>query len=90
MLFSDKILYEDNDGDGIPNKDGLYPDEPFDDRFMIVDDYNYEPSIDFVDEHYENSKECYDRLNINDTSVADIHLAHAWMVLSHYAYKNDD
>ena len=88
--FSDKILYEDNDGDGIPNKDDPYPDEPFDDRFMIVDDYNYEPTVDFVDEHYENSKECYDRLNINDTSVADIHLAHAWMVLSHYAYKNDD
>ena len=27
--FSDKILYDDNDGDGIPNKDDPYPDEHF-------------------------------------------------------------
>ncbi len=54
-------MYEDNDGDDIPNKDDPYPDEPFDDRFMIVDDYNYEPSIDFVEERYKNSQECYAR-----------------------------
>ena len=57
--FSDKILYDDNDGDGIPNKDDPYPDEPFDERFEIVDDFNYEPSIDFVDRHYKRSQECY-------------------------------
>ncbi len=47
--FSDNFLYEDNDGDGIPNKDDPYPDEPFDDKFMIVGDYNYYPEIDFMD-----------------------------------------
>lgn len=57
--FSDKVLYADNDSDGIPNKDDPYPDEPFDDRFEIVNDYNYEPTIDFVEERYKRSQECY-------------------------------
>ncbi len=61
--FSEKILYEDNDGDGIPNKDDPYPDEPFDDRFMIVDDYNYEPTIDFVEKHYNYGLQCYNSRN---------------------------
>lgn len=60
--FSDKILYDDKDGDGIPNKYDPYPDEPYDERFEIVSDYSYEPSIDFVDRHYKNSQECYDSM----------------------------
>lgn len=46
--FSDKVLYADNDNDGIPNKDDPYPDEPFDDRFKIVDSYFYHPIINFM------------------------------------------
>ncbi len=46
--FSDKILYDDKDGDGIPNKHDPYPDEPFDERFEIVDDYGHFPIMDFM------------------------------------------
>lgn len=46
--FSEKILYHDDDGDGIPNKYDLYSDEPFDDRFEIVDDYEHFPIMDFM------------------------------------------
>jgi hypothetical protein len=46
--FSDKILYEDNDGDGIPNKDDPYPDVKFDERFEIVSDYSHFPIFDFM------------------------------------------
>ena len=38
--FSEKLLYADNDGDGIPNKDNLYPDEAFDERLMIAEIFN--------------------------------------------------
>ncbi|MBR1431453.1 dockerin type I domain-containing protein [Ruminococcus sp.] len=58
--FSDKILYEDTDGDGIPDINDPYPNKPFDNQFEIVADYNYEPNIDFVDRHYYNSQNCYD------------------------------
>lgn len=57
--FSEKIMFEDNDGDGLANKDDPYPDEPFDDRFEIVSDYSHEPTVDFVDERYKKSQECY-------------------------------
>lgn len=57
--FSDKILYNDDDGDGIPNKYDPYPDEAFDERFEIVNDYSYEPSIDYVERHYQKSQDCY-------------------------------
>lgn len=46
--FSDKILYEDTDGDGIPNKDDQYPDIKFDERFEIVSDYSHFPIFDFM------------------------------------------
>lgn len=59
--FSDKLLYADNDNDGIPNKDDLYPDEPFDDRFKIVDDYLYYPVIDFM---------LYSKLGTGDTEFS--------------------
>ena len=57
--FNDKILYEDNDGDTIPNKNDPYPDEAFDDRFMIVNDNNFVPTIDFVEKHYNYGINCY-------------------------------
>lgn len=41
--FSSKILYADDDGDGIPNKDDPYPNKKFDERFEIVQDYNISP-----------------------------------------------
>ena len=46
--FSDKILYKDTDGDGIPNKDDPYPNKKFDERFEIVDDYGHFPIMDFM------------------------------------------
>ena len=60
--FSEKIMFEDNDGDGLANKDDPYPDEPFDDRFEIVSDYSHEPTIDFVEKRYQNSQSCHDSL----------------------------
>lgn len=60
--FSDKLLYDDSDGDTIPNIYDPYPDEPFDERFEIINDFNYEPSIDFVDERYKNSQACYNTI----------------------------
>lgn len=59
--FSDKVLYADNDNDGIPNKDDPYPDEPFDDRFEIVDNYLYYPIIDFM---------LYSKLGTGDTEFS--------------------
>ena len=57
--FSDKILYADNDNDGIPNKDDPYPEESFDDRFEIVNDYRITPKVKFVEEEYIKSKADY-------------------------------
>ena len=57
--FSDKVLYADNDNNGIPNKDDPYLDEPFDDRFEIVNNFDYVPKVDFVEERYKRSQECY-------------------------------
>ncbi len=73
--FSDKVLYADNDNDGIPNKDDPYPDEPFDDRFEIVNNFDYEPTINFVEERYQNSQNCYSsipKLDNNDTIIFNI------------------
>lgn len=70
--FSEKLLYADSDGDTIPDIYDPYPDEAFDERFEIVNDFNYEPSIDFVNERYKNSQECYNTilpLNENDTML---------------------
>ena len=62
--FSDKILYDDNDGDGIPNKDDPYPDEPFDERFMIVVDYDsIIPESGFVNKAWSQSETCYGSLD---------------------------
>ena len=52
--FSDKVLYADNDG--IPNKDDPYPDEPFDDRFEIANNFDYVPKVNFVETHYSHGK----------------------------------
>ena len=87
--FSDKLLYDDSDGDTIPNIYDPYPDEPFDERFEIINDFNYEPSIDFVDEHYKNSQECFDTLNINDTIFKDGYYCNIMIMLSYMAYPHD-
>ena len=49
----------DGDGDGLlDNKDPI-PLKPFDDRFVIVKDYNYVPDLNFVREHKTISDMCY-------------------------------
>ena len=75
--FSDKILYEDNDGDTIPNKNDSYPDEAFDDRFMIVNDNNFVPTIDFVEKHIQVGQQCAYTVF---PSPADLAKKHFWVV----------
>ena len=59
LPFSDSLLRKDSDGDTIPDADDPFPDEAFDSRFEIVNDYNYVPSVDFVEEHYNYGTKCY-------------------------------
>ena len=49
-----------SDTDGIGDAEDSEPLTDFDDRFIIVDDIYYEPSIDFVDERYQASQNCYE------------------------------
>lgn len=49
----------DTDGDGVWDKDDGNPLHCFDQRFMIVDSYEYIPKSDFVERHYKNGLECY-------------------------------
>jgi len=56
--FSEKIMFADNDKDGLANKDDPYPDTPFDERFEIVSDYNNIPTINWVEEHIEFGEKC--------------------------------
>lgn len=50
---------EDSDGDGVWDKDDGNPLHCFDQRFMIVDSYEYIPKLDFVERHYQNGLKCY-------------------------------
>lgn len=50
---------DDSDNDGLYDDEDPEPLEPFDDRFMLVDDFNYVPSIEFVDRHLYKGQECY-------------------------------
>ena len=56
--FSDKILYKDTDGDGIPDVNDPYPNKAFDDRFEIIDDYYSIPTINWVENHVKVGEEC--------------------------------
>lgn len=49
-----------SDTDGIGDAEDSEPLTDFDNRFVIVDDIYYEPSIDFVDERYRASQNCYE------------------------------
>ncbi len=60
LPFSDRLLRKDSDGDTIPDVDDPFPDEAFDNRFEIVDDYNHVPSVDFVEKHYNYGSKCYE------------------------------
>lgn len=88
--FSDKLLYADSDGDTIPDIYDPYPEKAFDERFEIVNDFSYEPSVDFVDEHYKNSQECFDKLNVNDTILEDSYYCSLMIMISYMAYPHDD
>lgn len=48
------------DMDGYDDANDANPQKQFDQRFFAVDDYNYIPTIDFVERHYSNGKDCYD------------------------------
>jgi len=43
--FSDKILYEDSDGDSIPDKHDPYPNKPHDECFKLVDSMEHIPKL---------------------------------------------
>ena len=60
-IISDPTL-KDSDNDGVCDKDDGSPLHCFDQRFMIVDSYEYIPSSDFVERHYQNGLECYSSL----------------------------
>ena len=49
----------DSDGDGNIDSIDKSPMIPFDTGFIEVSDISYEPSIDFVNERYQNSQDCY-------------------------------
>lgn len=83
--FSDKVLYADNDNDGIPNKDDPYPDEPFDDRFEIVNDYNYVPKVDFVETHYSHGEKCYCDLSRQILSESELGIADTAIRYAYFA-----
>ena len=61
--FSDKILYEDTDGDGIPNKWDASPNDPIDDHFKVISDYssiNYRDLLSYgYEDKLEESKNTY-------------------------------
>ena len=51
--FSDKILYEDTDGDGICDKHDPKPDKPHDESFTLVDSFNHIPKLGSPDHPYD-------------------------------------
>ncbi|WP_019680607.1 dockerin type I domain-containing protein [Ruminococcus flavefaciens] len=63
--FNDKILYDDTDGDGIPDVNDPYPNKPHDPCFKIVDSFNHIPKLGSSDHPYDpeyvkaNEKELY-------------------------------
>lgn len=51
--FSSKILYDDDDGDGIPNKDDKSPTEPIDDHFRVIDNIDALEINDLISDNYQ-------------------------------------
>lgn len=83
--FSEKLLYADNDGDGISDFYDPYPDEPFDERFEIVESLEHIPQVKFTEEHYQRSLDCYDSIeDVPELYAADDDLV-ALMFLSFLA-----
>lgn len=50
---------EDGDGDGLIDIHDNKPLVTIDERFMHIDKYSFEPTINFVTEHKKNSDNCY-------------------------------
>ena len=67
--FSEKIMFEDNDGDGLENYKDKSPDDPLDDHFKVIDTYDYNIENLISDEYQaviEHGKQIYDSEE-NDT-----------------------
>ena len=66
--FSDKILYEDNDGDGIINKWDASPDEAVDFKFNVIDSVENYSVYDLISVGYmetiEKGEDMYKSSNI--------------------------
>lgn len=58
-LISDPTC-EDTDGDGLYDDYDAIPYKVFDERFILVDNYNFTPSVDFVNTHLSHGDLCYD------------------------------
>ncbi len=52
--FSSKILYADDDGDGIPNKDDKSPTEPIDNNFKVIDNIHAIKIDDLISDEYQS------------------------------------
>ncbi|PWJ09798.1 dockerin type I domain-containing protein [Ruminococcus flavefaciens] len=62
--FSDKILYEDNDGDGIPNKWDASPNTPIDSNFRVLNSLDGLTIDDLMSDAYkQNIRESDDSFN---------------------------
>lgn len=64
----------DSDGDGLLDINDPYPNEKFDDRFLLVDDFDYIPTVDFVEQHFAYGQKCYDTKISTDGSFYELRL----------------
>lgn len=74
--FSDKILYEDNDGDGIINKWDASPDEAVDFKFNVIDSVENYSVYDLISVGYmetiKKGEDMYKSSNIKDITKEDL------------------
>ena len=59
FLLSSNPTAVDSDNDKLSDDKDPEPYKHFDKRFMLVDSFDYVPSVEFVDRHYEKGQECY-------------------------------
>ncbi len=85
--FSDKILYDDNDGDGIANKWDAEPDEPIDTNFLYVDNIDKYTIDDLFHIDYkkneERGNEIYNTLEDKGIGILTEKVLYAFAIAAH-------